>query len=289
MLRKALLQGLLLISGLTVTLAVPAASTLVSDPPMIAGAPFSGVMEVQSTTAFSDGNRIVRTNSVRYFRDGQGRTRTEREGLSLFQGAPPLGSPVILIKDPVSGERVTLLPKLKVATQFKLSGGLVSVRAAVADCNQSVPPFALLGLGMGIGADQSTEASTSTTSLGDKQINGLNVTGSRIVRTIPVGVLGNEKPITSTVEQWISSDLGMIVQFSETSSVGGSVTLSLNQIVRGEPDPTLFSIPTDYKVQNFVMPEPLATSSSVADGSGTITFSNSSSVTAVSSSATRPN
>lgn len=40
------------------------------------------------------------------------------------------------------------------------------------------------------------------------------------------------------------------MQFTETSSVGGSVTYSLNQIVRAEPDPTLFTVPADYKVQN---------------------------------------
>lgn len=122
--------------------------------------------------------------------------------------------------------------------------------AAVSAANEGTPPFALLGLGMAIGANEFTEASTSTTSLGQKEVNGLTATGSRIVRAIPSEVLGNEKPITVTMEQWVSPELGLIVQFTETSSVGGSVTYSLNQIVRAEPDPTLFTVPADYKVQN---------------------------------------
>ena len=54
---------------------------------------------------------------------------------------------------------------------------------------------------MAIGANEFTEASTSTTSLGQKEVNGLTATGSRIVRAIPSEVLGNEKPITVTMEQ----------------------------------------------------------------------------------------
>ena len=64
---------------------------LVEGPSLVTGAPFSGVVDVQSVTTFADGNRIVRTNTVRYFRDGQGRTRTERQGLSAQGIAPPGG------------------------------------------------------------------------------------------------------------------------------------------------------------------------------------------------------
>ena len=253
MLRKALSQGLLLIVGLVGTLAASAGNLLGDGPSLVAGAPFSGVVEVQSVTAFADGNRIVRSNSMRYFRDGQGRTRTEREGLTL-EGSLAAGGPTIVINDPVSGERVDLMPKFKTANEFKFRGGVVSPAAAVAAVSESSPPFALLGLGMALGANQATEASTSTTSLGQKDINGLTTTGSRIVRTIPVGVLGNEKPINVTIEEWVSPDLGMVVQFTETSSVGGSVTFSLNQVVRAEPDPSLFTVPTDYKVRNISLP-----------------------------------
>ena len=280
MLRKVLLQSLLLVSGLTATLAASAGNMLVEGPPMVTNAPFSGVVDVQSVTTFSDGNRIVRTNSIRYFRDGQGRTRTERQGWNS-QDSSSAGGPTVVICDPVGGQRLTLLPKIQTAMEFKLSEGLTSLAAAVSASNDSNPPFALLGIGMALGASQSTEASTSTTSLGQKEINGLNVTGTRIVRTIPVGVLGNEKPITSTVEQWVSADLGMVVQLTQTSSVGGSVTVNLDQVVRGEPDPALFKVPANYKVRNIPLPEAIA--SSGMTNAVTVTPS-SNSVTAVSTS-----
>lgn len=247
MLRKALLQGLLLTLGLAGTLVASAGSMLVDDPPTIAGAPFSGVVNVQSTTHFADGNQIVRANAVRYFRDGQGRTRTERQGAGVL-AASMTGTSMVTIVDPVKSQRINLFPGQQVASVIKLPQGAVSHAATVSACSSdTVPPFALLGVGMAIGAGQYTEATTSTVSLGQKVVNGLTATGCRIIRTIPAGVLGNEKPITSTTEQWVSSELGVTVQMSETSSLGGSVTSNLEQVVLSEPEASLFTVPTGYK------------------------------------------
>ena len=246
--RKALLQGLLLTLGLAGTLAASAGNMLAEDPPAISGAPFSGVMNMQSATNFADGNRIVRTNTVRYFRDGQGRTRTERPGLNM-QDFSPAGGPIVTISDPVSGKQIHMFPGQQSASVINLPRGVpVSQPATVSACNgENIPPFALMGMGMAIGAGQYTEASTSTTSLGQKVVNGFNATGCRIVRTIPAGVLGNEKPINSTTDQWVSSELGMTVQLSEKSSLGGSVTMNLEQTVLAEPDASLFAVPANYK------------------------------------------
>ena len=82
--------------------------------------------------------------------------------------------------------------------------------------------------------------------MGQKSINGVAATGTRLVRNIPSGALGNEKPITSTLDRWVSPDLGIPVQVTQKSSIGGEVTLNLGQVVRTEPDPTLFAPPSDY-------------------------------------------
>lgn len=113
MLRKALVLGLALSSGLAGPLVSVAAGSFFEEPPAIAGAPFSAVATTQSVTVFADGNRIVRTNTVRYFRDGQGRTRTER-------GDGP--KRMILINDPVGGERYFVRPENKTVFVYKMSG-----------------------------------------------------------------------------------------------------------------------------------------------------------------------
>jgi hypothetical protein len=245
MLRKTLALGLILVLGLTGTL-VAFAGMLAEDPPAIAGSPYSAVAVTQSTTTFSDGNRIVRTNTVRYFRDGQGRTRVERGAGG--DGAANGVQSMITITDPVGGELYLVRPQGKFVEALKLTPQIAAMQAAVHTPADSQVPFALMGIGMGIGASLSTEAATNETSLGQKVVNGVTATGTRVVRTFPAGVLGNEKPITSTVEEWFSSDLGVPVQVTQKSSIGGEISLNLTQVVRGEPDSTLFAPPAGYTV-----------------------------------------
>jgi hypothetical protein len=120
----------------------------------------------------------------------------------------------------------------------------------------------------------SAEASSETTDLGQKSVNGVMATGTRLVRTIPSGAIGNDKPITSTIEKWVSADLGIPVQITQKSSIGGDLSLNLGHLVRGEPDPTLFTVPAGYKVQNITMPTPTsasATGAVVSSGTATVT------------------
>jgi hypothetical protein len=239
MLRKALLVGLSATIGLVGSWSAAAAGGFFAEePPQTTGVPFSAVATTQSVTAFADGNRIVRTNVVRYFRDGKGRTRTER-------GDGP--NRLISINDPVSGARYIVRPAIKAVVAYKISGG-GPIPAALngAPADDDTAQFGLLGFGMRLGAGPDTEASSSTTSLGQQTVNGVAATGSRLVRNIPGGVLGNEKPITSTLDRWINADLGIPVQVVQKSSIGGQLTLNLGNIVRAEPDAALFAPPADY-------------------------------------------
>ncbi len=246
MLRKALAFGLILVPCFWAA-TVASAGMLAEDPPAIPGSPYSAVAVTQSTTVFSDGNRILRTNTTHYFRDGQGRTRVERSVSPEGAENPNL---MITITDPVAGEIYLVHPQTKTVEAVKASPKLIAARSAAAAASDRQVPFALMGIGMGIGASQSTEASSTSTSLGQKVINGVTATGTHTVRTIPAGVLGNEKPITSTVDEWFSADLSVPVQITQKSSVGGQVTLNLTQVVIGEPDTTLFGPPSGYTVHD---------------------------------------
>jgi hypothetical protein len=261
MFRKATFLTIGLGAGLTATLAAFAAGPFFApQPPTTAGEPFSAVAQTQSITNFSDGNRIVRNNTVRYFRDGQGRVRVERNNSMGSESANIATNGVVVsanggnvvIDDPVSGERINLMPQLKSATVFKVPEGMRAVRAMPGPLPEESAPFALMGLGMGIGANgMTTESSAETTSLGQQIVNGVTATGTRVVRVIPVGALGNEKPITSTLEEWKSAELGIPVRITATSSIGGSMTYNLQDLQRAEPDASLFTVPAGYKQMNF--------------------------------------
>ena len=245
MLRKALVLGLVLSPGLAGSVvALAAGPFFAEEPPEVAGAPFSAVAKTESVTAFADGNRIVRTFTVHYFRDGQGRTRTERAN------GP---NSVITINDPVGGMHYVIRPEHKAVFAYKTGPGGTVLPSPIAPTDD-LAPFGLLGFGMSVGAAPSTEASSETTSLGQKSISGVTAIGTRLVRHIPSGVIGNEKPITSTLDRWVSPDLGIAVQIDQKSSIGGELTLNMGQVARAEPDPTLFVPPAGYTRRDVTLP-----------------------------------
>jgi hypothetical protein len=88
LLRSAFVLCLLVSAAVTAPTPAAAASPYFApEPPSTSGAAFSAVVTTQSATTFAGGNRIVRTNTVRYFRDAEGRTRTERSARASDGGA----------------------------------------------------------------------------------------------------------------------------------------------------------------------------------------------------------
>ena len=98
---------------------------------------------------------------------------------------------------------------------------------------------------MGCGA-ASTKPAPQAVSIGERRIEGLKVTGSRLEFTINAGEVGNEQPITVRTDQWFSPDLGVVVASTHNDPMIGEQTYRLEQISRAEPDPALFTVPADY-------------------------------------------
>jgi hypothetical protein len=95
---------------------------------------------------------------------------------------------------------------------------------------------------------------SSKENLGGKTIGGVYAEGTRTTRVYPAGAEGNDRDITVVSERWISPELGIEV-FSKTSDPrSGESTTELHNLNRAEPDPALFQVPADYKIQS--QPEP---------------------------------
>ena len=88
-----------------------------------------------------------------------------------------------------------------------------------------------------------------TTSLGTQTIGGVSAEGTRYTRTIPVGEIGNAKPIVIVTERWYSPDLQMVVMTKRSDPRSGDSTFQMTNIQRQEPAATLFQVPSDYTVQ----------------------------------------
>ena len=80
-------------------------------------------------------------------------------------------------------------------------------------------------------------------------IEGLSVTGTKTTNTIPAGTIGNDKDLVVTRETWYSPDLKRVIQSTQTDPRFGETTYSLTNIQRSEPDPMLFQVPAEHKME----------------------------------------
>lgn len=89
-------------------------------------------------------------------------------------------------------------------------------------------------------------AKSTTTALGEKEIEGVRVEGKSTVRTIAAGEIGNRNPILVTSESWYSPELRVTVYSRQADPRFGETTYRLSNIRREEPDASLFAVPPGY-------------------------------------------
>jgi hypothetical protein len=86
-------------------------------------------------------------------------------------------------------------------------------------------------------------------SLGKQMIEGVEAEGTKIIQTIPAGAMGNERPIEVLHEQWYSRELQMDVMTKWIDPHIGESTQRLTNLIRSEPDASLFQLPSDYTIR----------------------------------------
>jgi hypothetical protein len=217
---------------------------------VIKGAPVTADIVTETTQAFSDGNRIHQTNTVRYYRDSEGRTRRETSfNASASAGAISMaGMPQLtFINDPVAGASYALNASDRTATHS-------SWTPRTHTDAQNRPPRPAPGsdaVGGGPGAGFRRGGSNNnmkTDSLGRQTIEGVAADGTRTTITIPAGQIGNDAPIVIVHERWYSPDLQMVVMEKQSDPRHGDTTMRFTNVSRSEPASTLFAVPSDYKV-----------------------------------------
>jgi hypothetical protein len=96
---------------------------------------------------------------------------------------------------------------------------------------------------------EETSGAVKKESLGTQTINGISAEGTRITRTLAAGQIGNDRPIQIVFERWYSPDLQVLVKSTRTDPRFGTTTYTLTKVQRTEPAATLFTVPSDYTVQ----------------------------------------
>jgi len=98
------------------------------------------------------------------------------------------------------------------------------------------------------GFDADDHAQVTTEDLGSQTMEGVLVNGVRTTRTIAAGQIGNDRPISIVTEVWTSPELKTVISSKRSDPRIGEQTFELKNISRGEPDPSLFTVPADFKV-----------------------------------------
>ena len=220
----------------------------------VTGAPYSATETTESIQTLSDGNRIVNSTTVHIYRDGQGRIRHEATLPALGGNANP--PTLVTISDPVSGVNYSLDPREKVAWKMPSPKfgdeqfAKIKMHAATL-----APPMGPMTFTTTIdGPRGDAKPSVSREDLGVQQIQGVNAQGTRETTVIPAATFGNERPLTITSERWFSPDLKIELKTVRNDPRMGETSLTVSDLTRGEPDPSLFQVPSDYTVQDGMKP-----------------------------------
>jgi hypothetical protein len=233
----------------------------------VQGAPYSASITNESVQTLADGNRIVQSSTGTTARDSQGRTRQDAP-------LPPIGNlsaanapHLVFLLDPVAQVSYTLNLTDKTAEKMSEPSGapgpftstaggrqVVVMQSGAVQLADAPPPPPAIAMVKSLGSEE--HADVANEDLGTETIEGLVVIGTRTTRTIPAGEMGNEKPISIVTEVWTSPDLKTIIYSKRSDPRMGEQTFKLNNIVRAEPDASLFTVPADFKLtdgpQNFI-------------------------------------
>lgn len=209
----------------------------------VKGQPYSAEEITERVQTLADGTRLTPApQHMVFYRDSAGRTRTERSfpmppGMEAATAPPKM----IDIMDPVAGYHYNLDEVNHVARRNKMFGMAPPPPGQATVVARRPVPLANA---------QRVRPERSSESLGPQMIEGVMVNGTRVTTTYPIGFFGNDRPLTTVEEMWMSPELGRVVQSKTSDPRTGENTTRLTNISRSEPDPSLFQIPADYEIKD---------------------------------------
>ena len=207
----------------------------------VTGAPYTGVEVRTSQQVLATGGTISRTVQSTVARDSQGRVRRE----TTRKGADGQEVTRVTISDPGAGAVYELDAKNKIA--YMRPARFPS--ATTANGSTRTQP---MGAGRR-GAQAQTEASVRREALAARSMNGMLASGMRVTRTIPAGTIGNSQALETVRETWMADDLKVPLMTKISDPRMGTTTMELTNVNRSQPDPALFTVPSDYTVKKGMM------------------------------------
>ncbi|WP_263419418.1 hypothetical protein [Terriglobus albidus] len=195
----------------------------------IPNVPFSANVEIVSHVKLDNGTETIRTTTAKVARLSSGKIRNEQRQMlpATVKVEPALLSAHIY--DPQTRKSTFLNPATHIAREIILSQ---PPRPAPNSVPQSAP---------------SNNPNYREENLGTQEMDGLQLTGIRKVRTIPAQLSTTGKEVAITDEYWYSPVLQIYMLISHKDPRSGEQIVAVRNVDRHEPLQDLFEVPTGYK------------------------------------------
>lgn len=209
----------------------------------VKGAPYSATAITETTQTLADGNRIVHKSTAFLARDSEGRTRREETAANF--GPLAVNAPKqVVITDPVAKNEYFLNLDEQTGQSIKHENSRI---LSIEQKRSTKAEAELKSLAPEMGE-------VKRQSLGTEMIEGMSCDHLLTTQTIPAGAIGNEQPIVITSETWASPELHLLMMRKQSDPRFGETVYRLTDIRRGEPDPSLFQVPPNFKLLDKMPP-----------------------------------
>jgi hypothetical protein len=196
----------------------------------IPGAPFHGFVNVERTIVHKDGSVLQLKSTREVARDTRGRIHNEFRNLVPAASA---NTPELL--------RIHLYdPQTRVSTEINVGERIFRTRT-MNHPPSTEPPSIRFAAPDG---DAPANEFTKQEDLGIREIAGVSAHGIRETQTVTDEKDGKEVVITD--EYWYSQDLRVNMMIKHSDPRKGTTTLTVDQVMRTEPDPAFFEVPEGY-------------------------------------------
>jgi hypothetical protein len=234
---------------------------------VVKGQPYQAQALTEMKQTLADGSHFVQSLRATVARDSEGRT-VRIQKLSTIgpwrstASSEGNGPTLTTIFDPVAKEHIDYTSDMKVAHKMNMStlpAGIVTATSGGFSVAAAGPGTAGAGIAFSIqGPVNSSQAGVQpqikTEVLGTKTIDGIQADGTRATSAIPAGTIGNDKDLTIGRETWYSPELKLVLLSTQDDPRFGQTTYSLKNVQQNEPDPTLFQVPSGYRVEELPAP-----------------------------------
>ncbi len=223
------------------------------------------LVEVRTRTqTLADGTHIVSKTREMFYRDAQGRTRTEIETIASGLQA---GMRNVNISDPVAGvfyswaENPSATRKEYVSRAMRTPPLMTNAPPAAVTGAQPPPVDVLPRAPFPLPANTADAPRPEVVrqDLGTRDVQGIPCRAEQTITTYPTDFVGNDRPIVVTDERCVSRELGRTLQQTRDDPRSGLTTLSVESLSRDDPPAALFQPPPGYterKMGAGAMPQP---------------------------------